>query len=84
VIVVARRETRNANKVSLELRAYSFLTMAYSQPVRAWARIRCQECGREDDSDERGWRAFLGDGDDGGDVVFVYCPQCAEREFGDD
>jgi hypothetical protein len=52
------------------------------QPVRRGAGIRCAECGREDDGgDERGWRAYLGDADDGGDEVLVFCPECAEREF---
>jgi hypothetical protein len=52
--------------------------------VRRFAGIRCAECGREDDPEERGWKACLGDADDGGDEVLAFCPQCAEREFGDD
>jgi hypothetical protein len=56
--------------------------MPDNQPVR-WAGVRCQECGREDDSDdERGWKAYIADVDDGGEEVVVFCPRCAERELG--
>jgi hypothetical protein len=36
-------------------------------------------------ADEERWRAYLGrdDLDEPGEVV-LYCPECAEREFGDD
>ena len=36
--------------------------MPDSQPVRRWASIRCEECDREDDAEERGWRAYPVDG----------------------
>ena len=52
------------------------------QPVRRWAGVRCEECGREDDGEARGWKAYLGDADDGGDEVLVFCPECSEQEFG--
>jgi hypothetical protein len=54
--------------------------MPESPPVRRWVGIHCQECGREDDSNERGWKAYFADI---GEVVF-YRPECAQREFGDD
>jgi hypothetical protein len=37
------------------------------------------ECG-ERDARGIGWRAYL----DGDDEVYVYCADCAEREFGDE
>jgi hypothetical protein len=43
------------------------------------------ECSRKQAADERGWRAFLtvDDTDDDEPVeAVVYCPECAEREFG--
>jgi hypothetical protein len=39
---------------------------------------RCGECGREWDGLERGWRRYLTVDDETG----LYCPECAEREFG--
>jgi hypothetical protein len=58
--------------------------------------LRCEECGREarTGEDARGWRAFLTDDpaayedvtdhahDDEAPIVTVYCPECADREFG--
>jgi hypothetical protein len=41
-------------------------------------RLQCVECGRVSREDERGWTARLTD-----DEVAVYCPECAEREFGE-
>jgi hypothetical protein len=45
--------------------------------------VRCSECGIEADDKARGWRAMLGEEDDGELMVGVFCPACAEREFGD-
>ena len=48
--------------------------------------LRCEECGREARKDEesKGWRAFLaGDPQDDPPEVAVFCPECAEREFGE-
>jgi hypothetical protein len=50
---------------------------------RRWVGTRGEECGREDDSHERGWKAYLADGDREFDVVVIFCPACARREFGD-
>jgi hypothetical protein len=47
--------------------------------------LRCVECGREQDDDGRGWRAYLtvDDADDEEPVeTVVLCPDCAAREFG--
>jgi hypothetical protein len=52
--------------------------------------VRCEECGRKSQADAADWRAYLTDDpekdEDDGDVglveVAVYCPDCAEREFG--
>jgi hypothetical protein len=38
----------------------------------------CLECGSHAKDAARGWVAYLLEGD-----VYVYCPACAEREFGD-
>jgi hypothetical protein len=43
------------------------------------ARLVCAECGRESPPDARRWRASL---DDDGNAV-MFCPECAEAEFGD-
>ena len=40
--------------------------------------LECVECGCRDDERGRGWRAYLDDDQD----VWIYCPDCAEREFG--
>jgi hypothetical protein len=41
--------------------------------------INCEECRRAWLDDERGWQAHVVDIDE----IALYCPQCAEREFGD-
>jgi hypothetical protein len=41
--------------------------------------LRCEECGREPRRDER-FRAYLTIDDE----IAVYCPDCAEWEFGDE
>ena len=45
--------------------------------------LRCVECRRESVSGRR-WRAYLADDPDDHDPpeVAVFCPSCAEREFG--
>jgi hypothetical protein len=53
--------------------------MPESPPVRRRVGIHCQECGREDDSDHRGWKAYFADI---GEVV-IYWPECVERAFGE-
>jgi hypothetical protein len=40
----------------------------------------CVECRRDSEEGAPGWRAFLTVDDE----TAVYCPKCAEREFGDD
>ena len=47
--------------------------------------LRCEECGQIADAEMKGWRALLGvDPDDEcrGLTANVFCPECAEREFG--
>jgi hypothetical protein len=44
--------------------------------------VRCAECGIESDERALGWRALIGEEDDGSLIVAVFCPGCAEREFG--
>jgi hypothetical protein len=47
--------------------------------------MECQECGLAvaRDANAEGWRAYRYD-DSGDDepMVLIYCPVCAEREFG--
>jgi hypothetical protein len=48
----------------------------------AEAQLVCAECGRQSCAGENAadeWRAYLDVDDD----LPVFCPQCAEREFGD-
>ena len=45
--------------------------------------LRCVECGRVQTAPvARGWRAYLTVDDDEPAEAVVYCPECAEREFG--
>jgi hypothetical protein len=45
--------------------------------------LRCVECGVPADNRAAGWQAFLADGIEFPRAqVLVYCPRCAEREFG--
>jgi hypothetical protein len=47
--------------------------------------MRCAECGRLADERAVGWRALLGcEFPDDQAEVFVFCPECAEREFAAD
>jgi hypothetical protein len=41
--------------------------------------LECVECELRSDGEARGWRAYL---DEDSIDVWVYCPECAEREFG--
>jgi hypothetical protein len=43
--------------------------------------MRCAECGIDDER-ARGWRALLGEDDDGELMVATFCAVCAENEFG--
>jgi hypothetical protein len=47
-------------------------------------RLVCVECRRETTGPEKGWRAVLAGGVEDELGVVVYCPACAEREFGED
>jgi len=44
----------------------------------------CIECGVTAEEHTPNWRAYVAepDEDDGGEFVLIYCPACAEREFG--
>lgn len=41
--------------------------------------LECVECSARSEGDARGWRAYL---DEDSSDVWVYCAECAEREFG--
>lgn len=43
--------------------------------------LRCAECGVESDGRARRWRAFLTC--DEPSEAAMFCPDCAQREFGD-
>ena len=51
--------------------------------------LRCAECGREAETEfeAHGWRPDLTTREEGAEeataAVAVYCPECAEREFGE-
>jgi hypothetical protein len=40
----------------------------------------CAECGKQADAKGAAWKAFLTDEPD---EIALYCPDCAEREFGE-
>lgn len=40
----------------------------------------CVECQAVSEGQAFGWRAYLGDDDE----ALIFCPRCAEREFGGD
>ena len=45
----------------------------------------CEECGRQADVEAAGWRIYhVEDTEEPGapHIIVVYCPECAEREFG--
>jgi hypothetical protein len=54
--------------------------------------LRCEECGRraETNVEAHGWRVYLTanyddeEAESAPDDFAVYCPECAEREFGED
>ena len=51
----------------------------------AFAMLRCAQCDRPGEGAMVGWRAMLGtdgEGDDPRVEAFVFCPDCAEKEFG--
>jgi hypothetical protein len=41
--------------------------------------LECIECASRSEEEARGWRAYL---DENTSDVWLYCPDCAEREFG--
>ena len=44
--------------------------------------LTCVECGRVQPGGARGWKAYLTTDEDDPAEAVVYCPECAEREFG--
>lgn len=45
--------------------------------------LRCTECGRPADEDMKGWQALHGRSEaEDQPETFVFCPECAEQEFG--
>jgi hypothetical protein len=52
------------------------------KPDHQTERLACVECGRVQAAARRGWRAYLKTDEDDPAEAVVYCPECAEREFG--
>ena len=51
-----------------------------------WPMLNCEECATQPATVEeaRRWRAYLiAVADNGYEELAVYCPECADREFGD-
>jgi hypothetical protein len=46
--------------------------------------VRCVECDRLAVGPATGWRASIGGFDDEPVEVFVFCPDCAARQFGEE
>jgi hypothetical protein len=46
-------------------------------PLETPTTLVCAECVAESSDDAEGWRAYLTL-----DAVAMFCPECAEREFG--
>jgi len=44
--------------------------------------LRCVECGLESDQLAIGWRAYVTDEEAEESRILMFCPRCAEREFG--
>ena len=44
--------------------------------------LTCEECGREQADDERGWRSYLTTGEEEPAEAVIHCPDCAEHETG--
>ena len=42
--------------------------------------MRCEECRTVADADAKDWRAYIAE--DQPPFMVIYCPKCAEREFG--
>jgi hypothetical protein len=60
------------------LRARRPSVLSNNPPPNVTIMLECLECGVRDDI-AKGWRAYLEPEADG---VLVFCPDCAEREFG--
>jgi hypothetical protein len=63
------------------------VTSAIARGQQDWSAVMtapiCEECGCVNTDGERGWQAHVVDlDDDGEDEVVLFCPRCAEREFG--
>jgi hypothetical protein len=58
------------------------LMIVRAEPRHPAELLRCANCGVESSSSASGWRAYLGAEDDDSTCVEIFCPACAEREFG--
>lgn len=66
-----------------ELNQLRELAMEMARRVQALeSNRRCTECRRWDDGTQQGWKAYLTDDEPASTALF--CPECAEREFGGD
>jgi len=55
--------------------------LSADDPARSPSLV-CVECGREQIADERGWRSLLTTDEEEPVEALIYCPDCAEDEFG--
>jgi Zn ribbon nucleic-acid-binding protein len=68
-------------------RSSAWMSEWREQRVREQVRlVSCVECGSWSDADWRGWRAYRVDDPelDEPPALGLYCPACAEAEFGPD
>ena len=88
-LATARRKTPHVAQIALvsrrrRLRRFAVLrarrpsVQSNNPPPNVTIVLECLECGARDDV-AKGWRAYLEPEADG---VLVFCPSCAEREFG--
>jgi hypothetical protein len=71
----ARRQLRY-----LQMKNVDAFTSPNPESAHSVGTLRCLECQTESEGTAAGWLAFLTDEDE----VGIYCPTCAEREFGGD
>lgn len=55
-----------------------------SRETLSVAMLKCVECSATVDEHSADWRGYVAEPDekDDGEFVLIYCPDCAEREFG--
>ena len=82
---LARLFPKRGAKVSEGLLGNNGKQRPLTEPTRSFgvAMLKCEECGREADVVAHGWRTVLTYEENGSTETATYCPECAQREFGD-